>query len=83
MKKTYIIARDEYMGTASTWTEFVGTWEDLVDYLVDYEEWRADPDVLPESRTLEGKLAMFNDGNGDGQPYTVVWCVEDRKKVLG
>ncbi len=32
--------------------------------------------------TDEELVELFTDGNGDGQPYYQVWCVEDDRQVL-
>ena len=28
-------------------------------------------------------ITLFNDANGDGQPYYTVWCVDEHRLVLG
>jgi hypothetical protein len=86
--KTYIIAGDGYMDGPSM-RDFKGTYRALLEDLVGASEWdEADfeeeegcehPSKWPLSRLIE----VFNEGNGDGQDYYQVWCVEDGKKVLG
>jgi hypothetical protein len=76
------------MGIGPSMSMFKGTFRQLMDLLVGTDEWdEADfegedcdhPSKWPLSRLIE----VFNDGNGDGQQYVQVWCVEDEKQVLG
>lgn len=82
--KTYIIAADEYMGSAPGMTEFIGTFrqllEHLTEHLTDYADWKDDPDLRHSFG--DDLIDLFKQGNGDGQPFLMVWCVEDRKQVL-
>jgi hypothetical protein len=73
--KTYIISSDEYMGVEPAMEMFKGTFFDLLVKLIGYED-------EDEPWTLDSALLEFEDNNGDGQPYFMVWCVEDEKKVL-
>lgn len=42
-----------------------------------------DEDDNPVTYSQKELVAMFEDANGDGQPFIQVWCVEDDKQVLG
>lgn len=82
--KTYIVARDEYFGLEGGMSKFDGTFRALLLDLMgltEDEEWLETMTVrdLP----VETLVQTFNDGNGDGQQYVTVWCVEDDKQVLG
>jgi hypothetical protein len=100
VKKTYVIASDEYMGMGQdiwsetcTWRELLlklngvepddtGTCEDVL-VCSEAEEGDLDYDKTFKDVTDEELVKTFDNANGDGQPYVMVWCVEDGKKVLG
>jgi hypothetical protein len=86
-KKTYIIAGDEYMGTGYTMSEFVGTWRELLEYMNGVDDENRDDEEtgrrFPSDFDDDELVQMFDGANGDGQQYYTVWCVEERKQVLG
>jgi len=85
----YIIAHDEYMGVESGMYEFVGTWRELLEMLNSVNDGnRNEPFSDEDPRTIadlydEQLITLFNEANGDGQPYYMVWSEKEGKKVLG
>lgn len=79
--KTYIIAHDEYMGEEGDMSQYKGTWRQLLEYLNDY--WTIDAEYPPEENYTDDQLVeLFKKANDDGQPFYMVWCVEDGKRVI-
>jgi hypothetical protein len=81
MKRTYIISEDEYMGGGLQMREFIGTWRELLQHLTGVDS--DDPEDELRNATNNTMIDVFNDANGDGQPYVMVWCVEKHAQVLG
>lgn len=51
-----------------------------------YAEWNNRTGYLNKPNkdfTNEELKELFDNANGDGQPYYLVWCVEDRRIVIG
>ena len=82
--KTYIVATDEYMGVAQNMYCVKSTFRELVENLLNIAEWDGEEELQEAAAKDDEELAaMLEDGNGDGQPYIMVWCVEDNVKVIG
>lgn len=83
--KTYIISEDEYMGSGSRMYSVVCRYRELLYHLLDVTNENAiDEDSGEDIRNRPDEFLelLFRDANGDGQPYIMVWCVEDEKQVL-
>lgn len=91
---TYIIARDEYMGVACDMESWEGTFRGLLFMLLGLEpmqQWEGEDIVRVNGKEYTSPVQMpddillewFNDANGDGQQYVMVWDVTDGKQVLG
>jgi hypothetical protein len=78
---TYVIAHDEYMGVEPDIYQFVGTFRELLLQLFTWPLVESEPDFA--SMDTETLVQMVVDGNGDGQPYYMVWDATLGKKVLG
>jgi hypothetical protein len=96
MKKTYICASDEYMGCGlEMWEESHVSWRELLLSLLDFdgsEDWWYDTAAYIAEHGRQRDLnevpdeeleKLFNDANGDGQPFIQVWCFEEHRQVLG
>jgi hypothetical protein len=89
----FVLAHSEYAfrGDAPYMTGFVGTWRDLLEDLNGItDENRNELFRDAEGNLLEMKdmtdaqlVELFDEANGDGQPYVMVWSVKEGKKVLG
>jgi hypothetical protein len=80
---TYIVFTSAYQGDSPTIEEFKGTWHELLCWLIGINE--DDPgNSWPEFEGFsdEQLKAEFEDMNGDGCAYVLVWCVEERKQVI-
>lgn len=76
----YVIATDEYMGMEPDMHEFTGTYRELLNHLLGVDEIDEDDDY--SERSDEELVNIFNEGNGDGQPFVMVWSVSEKRKVL-
>lgn len=89
----FVVSTDEYMGCGQEMYPFYGTFRALLESLT----W-ASPDPLEaddvfelNGRTIRRVCDMtddelvkwFDDANGDGQPYVMVFDVKAGRKVLG
>ena len=90
--KEWILAYDAYMGAQGYMTSFHGTWRQLLEHVLGYEEGSWDEDGWEvngrhvhsiKEMTDEELLQWFKDANGDGQQYCQVWDVKEGKQVLG
>lgn len=86
--KTYIIHTTDYMGKEPTMSEFKGPWRQLLEHLNGVTEENREDEFGDENMTIkdfdnEALQHIFDQANGDGQPYYTVWCVEEHRKVLG
>lgn len=75
--RTYIVHEDDQDGPPSM-VEFKGTWRQLLVHVSRHYRTKAECSASTDAELL----ADAESANGDGQPYTSVWCVEDRKRVL-
>jgi hypothetical protein len=91
--KLYVIFNDVYMHEEYNAVEFQGTWRQLLEAVNNINNGnRRDPFWVGPGEddvkscldlTDEELIKSFDRTNGDGQPYYVVYCVDDHKKVLG
>jgi hypothetical protein len=70
----------DYRGEAPYMKRFIGTFRALLEYVTSYADWK---DELPTTRTDAELIKMFDEANGDGQPYVQVFSVVEDKTVLG
>lgn len=87
---TFVIASSDYMHSPPGMLDFHGTYRQMLEFVNHINnENRDEPFTRDGKDTTLGQLSdqelekLFNEANGDGQPYIMVWCVEQRKKVLG
>lgn len=72
----FIVAHDEYMGAApDIFQSSAETLQELLEHL----GW----DPIPEEWTEAEIVKAFDEINGDGQPYYLVYDLKTNKKVLG
>jgi hypothetical protein len=84
--KTYIVAQSDYMGEGPDMSQFVGTYRQLLEDLNGVDDDNKDEEFNGrkiKDLSDEELKDTFNQANGDGQPYCMVWCVEDQEKILG
>ena len=92
-KKKYVISRDEYFGVKGGMDDFEGTWRELLLHVLGIDDeavWDEDGWAVSgrhvhsvKEMTDDELIKWFDDANGDGQQYIMVWDVEGRKQVLG
>lgn len=89
----YVLAHSEYAfrGDPPYMSAFRGTFRQLLEDLNGItdenrtELFRDEDDNLLEMKDMTDAqlIELFDDANGDGQPYVMVWSVAEGKKVLG
>ena len=80
---TYIIASTDYMCDGPSMREFIGTFRQLLEELNGATDENRFTDDPISGMSNDELVECFDDANGDGQPYVTVWCVEERRQVLG
>lgn len=92
-KKTYVIAHDDYMGEGYQMYSRECTYRQILEELNGIDDVNRKDPIFSDNEDEENQRCaddipdheleqLFNNANGDGQPYYMVWCVEDKKMVL-
>lgn len=79
----YVIASSDYMGMEPDMAEFQGTFRDLLVYLNFGDELDDETKMEASSHSDQELIKFFDEANGDGQPYYMVYDAVEHKKVLG
>lgn len=87
--KTYVMYTDPYTrgmgGEPPLMGMFQGTYRQMLEFLRVGNVDDAEPSDIENLSKLSDKelLDVINEENGDGGPYHAVYCVDDRKVILG
>ena len=88
---TYIIFTSHYMYDEPGIEEFKGTWRELLyklnnvtkDNIDDtFSVDKTETEITVKDMTDESLKVLFEEVNGDGAPYVLVWDVENHEQVI-
>lgn len=88
-KQRYIVAHDEYMGMGPDIYEVeADSFRHLLEILNGVTDENRGDEFGEENKTIadfstEELLETFEEANGDGQPYYLVWDCQENRKVIG
>ena len=80
----FVLAHSSYgfRGEPPFMSAFRGTFRELLEDLTGVTEENRE-ELEAEEMSLADLIKIFDEANGDGQPYVMVWSVAEGKKVLG